>query len=89
MDNQVDEVEFEKIKKRVIDEYNNSIIEMKKEKEMYARKIEYIQHQIHEIEHNKQLYCKSTGGHTWQTERESGLYGELFTYCENCKIGSC
>ena len=24
--------------------------------------------------------------HEWVTERESGMYGEKFTYCKNCGI---
>lgn len=88
MEKQLNEIEFNEIKKRVIDEYNHTIDEMKKEKEMYERKIEYFQQQIDEINKNKQQYCKRTGGHTWKTEREQGLYGELFTYCEICKLGN-
>ena len=52
------------------------------------KKIEYFQQQIDEINKNKQQYCKRTGGHTWKSEREQGLYGELFTYCEICKLGN-
>lgn len=88
MEKQLDEVEFNETKKHVIEEYNDTINEMKKEKEMYLRKIEYIQHQISEIEKNKQQYCKRTGGHNWVSEREQCMYGELFTYCEICKLGN-
>jgi hypothetical protein len=88
MDTQLDEVELDKVKKSVIDEYNQSITELRRDTEMYARKIEYFQQHIYEIEKNKQMYCKRTGGHTWKTEREQGLYGELFTYCEICKLGN-
>jgi prefoldin subunit 5 len=59
MEKQLDEVEFNEIKKRVIEEYNHTINEMKKEKEMYMRKIEYFQQQIDEIEKNKYQYCFS------------------------------
>ena len=88
MNKPVDKIELENDKKIVIDEYNNSIVEMRKEKEMCMIKIEHIQQQIHELEKNKQMYCERSGGHTWKTERDPGLYGELFTYCENCKLGS-
>lgn len=88
MEKQLDEVEFNEIKKRVIKEYNHTIHEMRKEKEMYMRKIEDIQQEINEIEKNKYDYCKRTGGHTMKTEREQCMYGELFTYCEICKLGS-
>lgn len=88
MNKQLEEVEFEKMKMSVIDEYNQSITEMRKETEMYMRKIEYIQQQMNELEKNKQLYCKRTMGHKWKTEREEGIYGELFTYCETCNLYS-
>ena len=38
MEKQLDEVEFNETKKHVIEEYNDTINEMKKEKEMYLRK---------------------------------------------------
>ena len=88
MEKQLDEVEFNEIKKHVIEEYNDNINELKKEKEIYLRKIEYLQHQISDIEKNMYNYCKRTGGHNWVSEREQCIYGELFTYCEICKLGN-
>lgn len=88
MEQPVNELERSEIKKDVLEKYDHSICEMQNEKEIYLKKIEYIQHQIAEMEKNKYHYCKSTGGHTWRTEREQGLYGELFTYCEVCRLGN-
>ena len=69
-------------------EYNRNISEMVKEKNEYLRKIEKIQCQIREYQNKKHKFCHITGGHDWITEREGGPYGELFTYCEKCKMES-
>jgi len=65
--------------------YENQIKELIKEKHEYIQKIDNLQHSIRMLEEKKSFFCYSTGGHKWITEREDGLYGELFTYCEKCK----
>ena len=67
--------------------YENQIKELIHEKHEYLQKIETLQHSIRMLEEKKSLFCHSTGGHKWVTERESGMYGETFTYCEKCKKG--
>lgn len=86
MEKQLDEVGFTEIKKHTVEEYNHIIDEMKKEKEIHMKKIEYCQQQIKETEKKKYQYCKQTGGHTWVFEREQCMYGESFKYCEICKL---
>ena len=65
--------------------YENQIKELIHEKHEYLQKIETLQHSIRLLEEKKSFFCYSTGGHKWVTEREGGLYGETFTYCEKCK----
>ena len=66
-------------------QYENQIKGLIKEKQDYIQKIDNIQHTIRLLEEKKSFFCYSTGGHKWITEREGGLYGETFTYCEKCK----
>lgn len=65
----------------------DQIKELIHEKHEYLQKIETLQHSIRLLEEKKSFFCHSTGGHKWITERESGMYGETFTYCEKCKKG--
>ena len=31
--------------------------------------------------------CKKiNGSHDWISEREDGMYGEIFTYCKHCRV---
>ena len=68
-------------------QYENQIKELIHEKHEYLQKIDNLQHTIRLLEEKKTFFCHSTGGHKWITERESGMYGDLFTYCEKCKKG--
>jgi len=68
-------------------QYENQIKELIHEKHEYIQKIDNLQHTIRMLEEKKTFFCHSTGGHKWVTERESGMYGDLFTYCEKCKKG--
>ena len=68
-------------------QYENQIKELIHEKHEYIQKIETLQHRIRLLDEKKALFCHSMGGHKWITERESGMYGDLFTYCEKCKKG--
>lgn len=68
-----------------LDQYENKINNLINEKREYMKKIDFLQHSINELREKKQFFCYSTGGHKWVTEREGGIYGELFTYCEKCK----
>jgi hypothetical protein len=68
-------------------QYETQIKELIREKHEYIQKIDNLQHTIRLLEEKKSLFCHSTGGHKWVTERESGMYGETFTYCEKCKKG--
>ncbi|MDC1151633.1 hypothetical protein OAS95_03585 [Pelagibacteraceae bacterium] len=68
-------------------QYENQIKELIHEKHEYIQKIDNLQHTIRMLEEKKTFFCHSTGGHKWITERESGMYGDLFTYCEKCKKG--
>ena len=65
--------------------YETQIKELIKEKHEYIQKIDNLQHSIRLLEEKKSIFCYSMGGHKWITEREGGLYGETFTYCEKCK----
>mgnify|MGYP005994238297 CR=1 FL=1 len=75
----------EEYKTQSITQYENQIQTLIKEKQDYIQKIDNIQHTIRLLEEKKSFFCYSTGGHKWIHEREGGLYGETFTYCEKCK----
>ena len=70
-----------------VSQYEDQIKALNIEKHEYIQKIDNLQHTIRMLEEKKSFFCHSTGGHKWITERESGMYGELFTYCEKCKKG--
>lgn len=84
---QSEEVEFEKeeYKTKSIDQYEIQINNLINEKYEYIKHIDFLQYSIKELQKKKQLFCYSTGGHKWVTEKENGIYGEIFTYCEKCK----
>ena len=79
------EEENEDYKKKSVTQYEGQIKELIKEKREYIQKIDYLQHSIRVLEEKKAFFCYSMGGHKWVTEREDGIYGETFTYCEICK----
>jgi hypothetical protein len=83
--NETEEVKIENYKNKSITQYEGQIKELIKEKREYIQKIDYLQHSIRALEEKKAFFCHSMGGHKWVTEREGGLYGESFTYCEICK----
>ena len=66
-------------------QYENQIKNLKIEKHEYKQKIDNLQHSIRLLEEKKSFFCHSMGGHKWITEREGGLYGETYSYCEKCK----
>lgn len=76
---------YEEYKTLGIIQYENQIKTLIREKHEYIQKIDTLQHSIRLLEEKKSFFCHSTGGHKWVTEREGGLYGETFTYCEKCK----
>ena len=64
---------------------------LKKQKEQLETKKNDLQRELQKVdtEINNTVneiydYCKKTTGHKFITEREPGLYGELFTYCVLC-----
>jgi hypothetical protein len=77
----------EDYKNKSIDQYNNQIKELLEKKHEYIEKIDQIQNSICLLNEKKESFCHSMGGHEWVKERESGMYGELFTYCKKCKKG--
>jgi len=85
--NETEEVKLanEDYKNKSITQYEGQIKELIKEKREYIQKIDNLQHTIRMLEEKKTFFCHSMGGHTWVTEREGGIYGESFTYCEICK----
>ena len=53
----------------------------------YLRIVKTIEKEIENKEIEISRICKSVNnGHDWITERESGPYGESFTFCKQCKI---
>ena len=78
-------IEIENYKKKSITQYEGQIKELIKEKREYIQKIDNLQHSIRVLEEKKSFFCHGMGGHKWVTEREDGIYGESFTYCEICK----
>tara|TARA_B100001142_G_C14040036_1_gene541706 strand:- start:445 stop:723 length:279 start_codon:yes stop_codon:yes gene_type:complete len=66
-------------------QYENQIKNLIREKHEYMQKIDNLQHSIRLLEEKKSFFCHSMGGHKWITEREGGLYGETYSYCEKCK----
>lgn len=83
--NETEEVKIENYKNKSITQYEGQIKELIKEKREYIQKIDYLQHSIRALEEKKAFFCHSMGGHKWIHEREDGIYGESFTYCEICK----
>ena len=75
----------EDYKKKSITQYEGQIKELIKEKREYIQRIDNLQHSIRVLEEKKSFFCHSMGGHKWIHEREDGIYGESFTYCEICK----
>ena len=60
---------------------------------LYNRKLEYnnllkkVEEDIKEANKLIGMKCeKINGSHNWVTERESGPYGEKFTFCKKCYI---
>jgi len=76
---------YEEYKTLSITQYEDQIKELIREKHEYIQKIDKLQDSIRLLKEKKSLFCRSIGGHEWVTEREDGLYGETFTYCEKCK----
>ena len=72
----------------LIDHYmkkmNEEIKTCREIKEGYERRIKELNVDIKIMELNKAKYCESNGGHTWISEREDGMYGEVFTTCKEC-----
>lgn len=66
-------------------QYETQIKNLIIEKHEYMQKIDNLQHSIRLLEEKKSFFCHSMGGHKWITEREGGLYGETYSYCEKCK----
>ena len=63
-------------------EQNKKLVNLKHQ---YLKKIELINFQIEE--NNKIIVERCNNkGHEWITEREPGMYGENFTFCNNCKV---
>ena len=83
--NKTEEVKIENYKKKSITQYEGQIKELIKEKREYIQRIDNLQHSIRVLEEKKSFFCHSMGGHKWIHEREDGIYGESFTYCEICK----
>ena len=47
-------------------------------------KLQTIERELNKTSNNIFSYCLKTTGHNLISERESGMYGETFTYCELC-----
>lgn len=68
----------------VLNEEKNKLMN---DKINYLRMIKTIEKEIENKEIEISRICKSVNnGHEWVTERESGPYGESFTFCKKCKI---
>lgn len=66
---------------------NNEKQQLIKDKTNYLTMVKNIEKEIENKEREISRICKSVNnGHKWITERESGLYGENFTFCQQCKI---
>lgn len=66
-------------------EYKNELIELKHE---YINKLNRIEEQIKVVQSQIYKQCAiKNKGHKWIREREEGMYGETFFYCEYCRCG--
>ena len=61
---------------------NSSVVELINERKKCQARIDEIDKILSEIKHKKIEDCK----HEWIKEREPGQYGELWTYCKNCRV---
>lgn len=66
----------------ILERKNNLI----KERYNLIKKLETLDKDIKNENYNLAKLCKSRTGHKWISVRESGSYGEKFTYCKFCKI---
>ena len=67
---------MEALKQKKIDLYT-------KKKELQDE-LQTIERELNKTTNHIVSYCLKTTGHKLISERESGIYGETFTYCELC-----
>tara|TARA_B100000686_G_C16367416_1_gene750800 strand:+ start:37 stop:246 length:210 start_codon:yes stop_codon:yes gene_type:complete len=65
-----------------MDQLNNNIEELYREKYDMINKLKIIEKKINILEKERISKCD----HEWVTEREPGVYGEKYTYCKYCKV---
>ena len=65
-----------------MDKLNNDIGELYKKKYDLIKELKIIEEKINILEKERISKCD----HKWVTEREPGVYGEKYTYCEHCKV---
>ena len=58
--------------------------ELETKKKELQDKIKIVDNEINNTINEIYALCKKNTGHKLITEREPGLYGERFTYCELC-----
>tara|TARA_B100000161_G_C33360569_1_gene328746 strand:+ start:245 stop:454 length:210 start_codon:yes stop_codon:yes gene_type:complete len=63
-------------------EMDNEIDKLYREKYDMINKLKKIEEKIKVLEKERIASCN----HKWVTEREQGIYGNKFTYCEHCKV---
>lgn len=66
-----------------INNLKDQIITLQNDKKNLQHKIENIDHEL-----NKKIIevSKLCNNHKWKIEREDGIYGEKYVYCEKCGI---
>jgi len=67
-----------------LNQYKRDLIDKKYE---YQMKIKRMDQLINETNNLIAKKCKKNNKeHKWVTEREPCMYGEKYTYCQNCKV---
>ena len=61
---------------------NSKINELLIQKNEYKKKIIEIEEEIEKLLQDEVNNCE----HEWIRERESGQYGELYTFCSKCRV---
>ena len=70
--------------KQDIGDIDTEIQNLNEIREQKLKELKYIEYEIKKCKIKKFKVCKENGGHDFITEREDGIYGEIFTYCKNC-----
>ena len=84
MSSEYSQIDFNNFMDINLEEYKKYLMDKKYEYQIKLNELEVILKNTNNLIIKK---CKiNNKGHEWITERESGMYGEKFTFCNKCGV---